>query len=52
LLEYLDDLGIRPGATLELSARNYDETATLRVAGKSVQLGKHAAEKVWIEQLN
>jgi DtxR family Mn-dependent transcriptional regulator len=51
LLEYLDDLGIRPGATLQLSARNYDETVTLRVAGKSVQLGKHAAEKVWINEL-
>jgi hypothetical protein len=28
---------------------NYDDTLTLRIAGKSVQLGKAAAAKVWIE---
>jgi DtxR family Mn-dependent transcriptional regulator len=48
LLEYLDGLGIRPGAAVEIAARNYDETVTLRVDGRIVQLGKSAAEKVWI----
>jgi DtxR family Mn-dependent transcriptional regulator len=49
LLEYLDGLGIRPGAAVEVLARNYDDTLTLRVAGKSVQLGGTAAGKVWVQ---
>jgi DtxR family Mn-dependent transcriptional regulator len=48
LLEYLDGLGIHPGSELQVIAKNYDETLTLRVAAKSVQLGKAAAGKVWI----
>jgi DtxR family Mn-dependent transcriptional regulator len=48
LLEYLDGLGIRPAAELEMIARNYDETLTLKVAGKSVQLGNAAAAKIWV----
>ena len=48
LLEYLDGLGIHPGATIELAARNCDDTLTLRVDGRKVQLGKTAAEKIWI----
>ncbi len=50
LLEYLDGLGIRPGAKLRMVSRNYDETLTLKVGGKSVQLGRPAATKVWITQ--
>jgi DtxR family Mn-dependent transcriptional regulator len=50
LLEYLDGLGIRPGVKLKMVSRNYDETLTLRVGGKSVQLGRPAATKVWITQ--
>lgn len=50
LLEYLDGLGIRPGAKLRMISRNYDETLTLKVGGKSVQLGRPAATKVWITQ--
>jgi DtxR family Mn-dependent transcriptional regulator len=48
LLEYLDGLGIRPGAQLRMLARNYDETVTLRVDRKPVQLGRAAASKVWV----
>jgi DtxR family transcriptional regulator, Mn-dependent transcriptional regulator len=48
LLEYLEGLGIRPGTKLRLIAKNYDETWTLKVGNKSVQLGKSAASKVWI----
>ena len=50
LLEYLDGLGIRPGAKLRMISRNYDETLTLKVGGKSVQLGRPAATKVWSTQ--
>jgi DtxR family Mn-dependent transcriptional regulator len=48
LLEYLDGLGIRPSAELEIVTRNYDDTLTLRVGGKPVQLGNTAAQKVWV----
>ncbi len=47
LLEYLDGLGIRPGSALRVVTRNCDDTMTLTVAGKSVQLGCAAASKVW-----
>jgi DtxR family Mn-dependent transcriptional regulator len=49
LLEYLHGLGIHPGAVVRMLATNYDDTLTLRIAGKAVQLGRTAAAKVWIE---
>jgi DtxR family transcriptional regulator, Mn-dependent transcriptional regulator len=51
LLEFLDGLGIRPDARLLLVAANYDDTFTLEVAERKVQLGRAAAEKVWTEPL-
>jgi DtxR family Mn-dependent transcriptional regulator len=51
LLEYLDGLGIRPGAVVGMLARNADSTITLHVSGRSVPLGNSAAEKVWISAL-
>jgi DtxR family Mn-dependent transcriptional regulator len=48
LLEYLDALGIRPSAQLQMVTRNYDDTLTLRIAGKPIQLGATAAQKVWV----
>ena len=50
LLEYLNGLGICPGASVETVSRNYDDTFTLRVAGESVQLGAGAAGKIWVER--
>ncbi len=49
LLEYLHGLGIRPGAVVGMMSCNYDDTLTLRIAEKPVQLGKSAAAKVWVE---
>jgi DtxR family Mn-dependent transcriptional regulator len=49
LLEYLEGLGVRPGVTLDVLARNYDETLTLSVNGKPLQLGRPAASKVWVQ---
>ena len=48
LLEYLERLGLRPGVTLDVLARNYDETLTLKVNGRSAQLGRPAASKIWV----
>ncbi len=50
LLEYLDGLGIRPGASLRVVSHNCDETLTLKIGSKSVHLGRGAAAKVWITQ--
>lgn len=47
LLEYLDELGVRPGAEIEVVSQNYDETITLRIGGKSIPLGRTAASRVW-----
>jgi len=49
LLEYLHGIGIHPGAGLRMLASNYDETLTLRINGKPVQLGRGAAAKVWVD---
>jgi DtxR family Mn-dependent transcriptional regulator len=49
LLEYLDGLGVRPGVTASVLAKNYDETLTLTVGGRSVHLGKPVASKIWVK---
>ena len=51
LLEYLDGLGIHPGAELDVLARNYDETMSLRIGGRAAQLGPAAAGRVWVEKV-
>lgn len=49
LLEYLNGLGIYPGAPMRMVACNYDDTLTLRINEKAIQLGRAAAAKVWVE---
>lgn len=50
LLEYLDGLGIHPGAELQMVTHNYDDTLTLRVGPRrTVQLGRVAAARIWVE---
>jgi len=51
LLEYLDELGVRPGTLLRVLSRNYDETITLELGHGAVPLGRSAAERVWAEPL-
>jgi Fe2+ transport system protein FeoA len=48
LLEFLEQRGIRPGAQLHVSQRNYDGTLTLTTDAGAVALGSSAAEKVWV----
>lgn len=48
LLEYLDGLGLAPGARFNVISRNYDDTLSLRVNGALAQIGRPAAEKVWV----
>jgi len=48
LLEYLEGLGVRPGSRVSVETHNADDTLTLRVDGQRVQLGRSAAQKVWV----
>jgi DtxR family Mn-dependent transcriptional regulator len=48
LLEFLEDRGVRPGARLHVSRRNYDQTLTLATDAGTVALGRSAAERVWV----
>ncbi len=48
LLEFLEHRGIRPGARVHVSGRNYDQTLTLATGAGTVALGHSAAEKVWV----
>jgi len=49
LLEYLNGIGIHPGAVVRMMATNYDDTLSLKIDGNPVQLGRSAATKVWVE---
>jgi len=46
LLEYLDSLGIRPGAQIKINV--LEEEAHLQIAGRSVTVKRPAAAKVWV----
>ena len=50
-LEFLEDLHLFPGVKLGVSERSYDETMTLRVAGRTVHLGKPATTRIWVRRL-
>ncbi|HZQ67066.1 MAG TPA: metal-dependent transcriptional regulator [Terriglobales bacterium] len=49
LLEFLEERGIRPGARLQVSGSNYDQTMTLVTEVGEVSLGNSAAGKVWVK---
>ena len=46
--EFLEKLGIRPGAEIAVQQRNYDDTLSLVTPAGKVSLGRTAAEKVWV----
>jgi DtxR family transcriptional regulator, Mn-dependent transcriptional regulator len=52
LLERLDSLGLRIGATLTVKNRNWDDTMTLMRAETEVVLGIRAAELIWVAPFN
>jgi DtxR family Mn-dependent transcriptional regulator len=51
-LEFLDGLGLRPGTKLAIEKREYDETMTLLVSGKTIHLGKPATSRIWVRRLS
>jgi len=50
LLEFLEERGIRPGARVHVTGRNYDQTLTLSTDAGTVSLGRSAAERVWLKK--
>jgi DtxR family Mn-dependent transcriptional regulator len=50
-LDYLDRLRVRPGTRLAVEHRDYDESVQAVVAGRTVHLGRDAAEKIWVKEL-
>lgn len=50
LLEFFDAEGIRPGARVTVSSRNYDGTLSLSIDTQHIRLGTPAAEKVWVSK--
>jgi DtxR family Mn-dependent transcriptional regulator len=52
-LEFLDGLRLRPGARLRIARREYDQTMTLHLRGRSapVYLGQPATSRIWVRVL-
>ena len=50
-LEFLEGLRLLPGSRLDVFDRSYDETMTLRVAGRTIHLGKPATSRIWVRRV-
>jgi DtxR family transcriptional regulator, Mn-dependent transcriptional regulator len=50
LLQFLDQEGIRPGASVTVQAKHYDGTTTLAIGQQYLRLGDPAARKIWVQQ--
>jgi DtxR family Mn-dependent transcriptional regulator len=53
-LEFLVSLHLRPGARLRVNHREYDETMTLTISGRTAKrayLGKPATSRIWVKRL-
>jgi DtxR family Mn-dependent transcriptional regulator len=50
-LEFLENLELRPSTKLDVLDRGYDETLTIRAAGKIIHLGKPATSRIWVCRL-
>ena len=50
-LEFLENLELRPETRLEVKKREYDETMTVRAAGRTMHLGKPATTRIWVRRL-
>ena len=49
-LEFLDHLGLRPGSSIKIQKREYDETMTLSASGRTIHLGKPATSRIWVRR--
>jgi DtxR family transcriptional regulator, Mn-dependent transcriptional regulator len=49
-LEFLEGLQLRPSTKVSVLKREYDETMTLRAAGRTIHLGKPATSRIWVRR--
>jgi DtxR family Mn-dependent transcriptional regulator len=49
LLLFLHNLGVDPQATVRVTAKNYDETLSIKTPSGAFTLGGPAADKVWVK---
>lgn len=50
-LDYLDGMRLQVGTRLVIERKDYGETVEASVAGRTVHLGKGAADKIWVKPL-
>jgi DtxR family Mn-dependent transcriptional regulator len=50
-LDFLEGLRLRPETQVEVKKREYDETMTLRAAGRTMHLGKPATSRIWVRRM-
>jgi DtxR family transcriptional regulator, Mn-dependent transcriptional regulator len=50
-LQFLENLQLRPETRVEVKRREYDETMTLRVRGRTMHLGKPATSRIWVRRI-
>jgi len=50
-LEFLEGLHLRPATKVDVLKREYDETMTLRAAGRTIHLGKPATSRIWVKRV-
>jgi DtxR family transcriptional regulator, Mn-dependent transcriptional regulator len=51
-LKFLENLQLRPQTHVEVKKREYDETMTVRAAGRTMHLGKPATSRIWVRRLS
>jgi DtxR family Mn-dependent transcriptional regulator len=49
LLEFLEHRGLRPGSSVHVASRNYDQTLALATGDRKSSVGQPVAEKVWVK---
>jgi DtxR family Mn-dependent transcriptional regulator len=49
-LEFVEGMRLKPAARIEVRRREYDETMTIRAAGRTVHLGKPATSRIWVRR--
>ena len=49
-LDFLQNLDLLPSSKIEVLERGYDETLTLRIAGRIHHLGKTATTRIWVRK--
>lgn len=49
-LEFVEGMRLKPATRIVVRRREYDETMTIRAAGRTVHLGKPATSRIWVRR--